>query len=127
MTPAANVLVISRDPMLLQTRKLILGTYFEVKAAGRIVEAEAMMGKQVFDLIVLCYSLSDDECRRIANMVRLQNPRPKILVLSGSETSSRNSVADQQLPTKEGSYALLKKSAEMLAFELKIHGRIAHA
>lgn len=127
MSSTSHVLVVGRDPMLLHTRKLILGTYFQVSTAGRASEAEAICAKKTFDLVVLCYSLSSDECQRIAGLVRRQEPRPKILVLSASEPSLVDCVADQQLPSKVGTYALLKKSAEMLAFELKIRGRISHA
>ena len=61
MTP--QVLVASRDPMLLQTRQLILGAFFEVHGAGRVREAEALMARFSFDLIILCSTLGDSDCR----------------------------------------------------------------
>lgn len=127
MQPAAHVLIVSRDPMLLQTRKLILGTYFQVEAAGRLSEAEAIIAKNYLDLVVLCYSLSPDECQRIVSLVSRQKPRPKILALSVLGALPFNVTPDQQMRSEDGPYALLKKSAEMLAFELKIRGRVAHA
>lgn len=127
MQPAAHVLIVSRDPMLLQTRKLILGTYFHVEAAARLSEAEGIIAKNFFDLVVLCYSLSRDECRRIVSLLQRQTPPPKILTLSVLGASPLEVTAAQQMRSEDGPYALLKKSAEMLAFELKIRGRIAHA
>ena len=41
MNNGAHILVISRDQMLLQTRTLILGAYFQAEPAGRLSEAEA--------------------------------------------------------------------------------------
>jgi hypothetical protein len=54
MNQGARVLVISRDPMRLQTRELILGAFFQVNGAGRIQEAEELIATYAFDLIVLC-------------------------------------------------------------------------
>jgi DNA-binding response OmpR family regulator len=81
MNNGAHVLVVSRDQMLLQTRVLILGTYFQVAAAGRVPEAEAALGKQAFDLVVLCYSLSDDEYRKMLDLCLSQDRPPKVLTL----------------------------------------------
>lgn len=127
MQPAVHVLVVSRDPMLLQTRKLILGTYFQVEAAGRLTEAERIIAKNSFDLVVLCYSLTRDECQRIVSLVNRQALRPKILLLSVLGALPLDIRADQEMRSEDGPYALLKKSAEMLAFELKIRGRVVHA
>ena len=70
MNNGAHVLVVSRDQMLLQTRALILGAYFQVESAGRVSEAEAAMAKSPFDLIVLCYSLSDGEYQKLIELCR---------------------------------------------------------
>src|SRR5271157_4654558 len=75
MNNGTHVLVVGRDRMLLQSRQLILGTYFQTEAAGRIQEAAAMIASRDFDLIVLCFTLSDDECRQVAGMVQHQDPR----------------------------------------------------
>ncbi len=127
MNHGAHVLVISRDQMLLQTRQLILGTYFQVQTAGRVVEAEALMGKCTFDLVVLCYSLSDDECHQLAALVARQIPPPKILALRVPGNGCVSTIADQMLLVEEGPYALLKKSAEMLGFDLKGKGQVVRA
>ena len=119
MNDGAYVLVVSRDEMLLQTRQLILGAYFQVNGAGRIQEAEALIAKRVFDLVILCYSLSAGDCRRIAELVWSQDPRPKILSLRAAGTAAPDSVSDQELMIEAGPYGLLKKSAEMLGVDLK--------
>jgi DNA-binding response OmpR family regulator len=128
MNTGARVLVVSRDQMLLQTRKLILGAFFEVEAAGRVPEAEAMMAEHTFDLIVLCYSLADDEYAKIVNLADRQDPKPKILTLNSAANhhSSRDvDGKDQVLMTESGPYALLKKASEMLGFRMKGTGRLA--
>ena len=74
MNKGAHVLLVSRDQMLLQTRALILGAYFQVQSAGRVTEAEAAMAKTAFDLVVLCYSLSDGEYSRLAELCGGRTP-----------------------------------------------------
>src|SRR5579863_6901178 len=79
----SQILVVSRDQMLLQTRRLILGTYFEVEAAGRMSEAGMILSNHDFDVIVLCDTLSESECLQIADLVRDQKPHPTLFSLRG--------------------------------------------
>lgn len=119
MNQGAKVLVISRDEMLLQTRQLILGAYFQVSGAGRIQEAESFLKRCAFDLIVLCYSLSPSECLRVQELVRDQDPRPKILSLRAAGTEDPILECDAELMIEAGPFGLLKKSAEILGVDLK--------
>src|SRR5213595_1325421 len=77
-----QVLVVSRDQMLLHTRQLILGAFFEVRGAGRIREAEALLATQPFELIILCYTLSVAECQQVLELVANLKPHPRILILN---------------------------------------------
>jgi hypothetical protein len=119
MNNGAHVLVMSRDQSLLQTRQLILGAFFQVEAAGRVQEAAAIIASQNFDLIVLCHSLSADECSQVAAMAHHQVPPPKILTLSAAGNSCMNDDAEHTMALESGPYALLKKAAEMLGVDLK--------
>ncbi len=113
-----HVLVVSRDEMLLHTRQLILGAFFQVKGAGRVRDAEKLISGCHFDLIVLCYTLAESECRSVLEMVANQCPRPKILMLS-TGIEPNHSLYDQAVMTDAGPYYLLKKSAELLGVEIK--------
>jgi hypothetical protein len=124
MNKGAHVLVVSRDQMLLQTRALILGAYFQVEAAGRITEAEAAMAKTAFDVVVLCYSLSDDEYRKMTELCERPTPRPQILTL-GAAANGHSRGGDSEYAVENGPYGLLKKTAEMVGIPLKPTGRTA--
>lgn len=126
MNSHARVLVVSRDEMLLRTREMILGAFFDVHGAGRFSEARSLLTNDSFDLVVLCHSLTDDECERLAGMARGQNPRPLILGMSPSSRGSVKPWADKQLGVDAGPYGLVKKCAEMLGFVLKSKARAAH-
>jgi DNA-binding NtrC family response regulator len=119
----ARILVVGRDEMLLQTRKLILGTYFQVQTAGRVSHAVGIMQAQAFDLVVLCYSLTDEESGKIIAMVEKMQPRPQVLAMSALGRAAAGAGAYAELKADDGPFALAKKTAEMLGVELKGAGR----
>ncbi|HEY1580829.1 MAG TPA: hypothetical protein VGF82_27500 [Terracidiphilus sp.] len=105
---------------------MILGAFFAVQGAGRFNEARVLLTTKDFDLIVLCHSLTNDECERLAMMAREKIPRPLVLAMSSSSRGNLRSWADKQLGVDAGPYGLLKKCAEMLGFVLKSKARAAH-
>jgi len=123
MKSDAQVLLVGKEETLLHTRKLILGTYFQVDVAGRVSHAAQMMAERRFDLIVLCSSLSEDECERVAELARTQNPRPKTLTLSAMGRQSCGHGAGDELTEEIGPLALARKAAAMLGLEVKPNGR----
>ncbi len=126
MSTQKRILVISRDMMALQTRKLMLGAYFDVSAAGRVLEAKLLLATRDFDLIVLCYTLSDDDCHKIMEIVRDVCPRAKFLVMTATGDSGGESV-HPQLSAEAGPFMLVRKAAEMLGFEFISKGRMVRA
>jgi DNA-binding response OmpR family regulator len=127
MNSHARVLVVSRDEMLLRSRQMILGAFFCVEGAGRFTEARALLNAKPFDLIVLCHSLTPNECEQLALLARKQIPRPQVLAMSASSPASTGSWADKQLGVDAGPYGLVKKCAEMLNYVLKSKARTVHA
>lgn len=119
MNTHSQILVVSRDQMLLQTRRLILGTYFEVEAAGRMSEAGSILSKQDFDVIVLCDTLSPTECQQIADMVRDQKPQPTLLSLLGPGNRDRENTVGRRLACGRGPLELLKECANVLGSDLR--------
>lgn len=113
----SQILLVSRDQMLLQTRKLILGTYFDVTSAGRLSEAGSILSRHDFDLIVLCDTLSNDERRQIADMVRDQKPKPTLLSMLGPGNIEDRPVVGRELSCG-GPLQLLKDCADALGFDL---------
>jgi len=123
MKSNAQVLLVGRDEMLLQTRKLILGAYFQVEIAGRISHAVQLIAERSFDLIVLCSTLSEHDCEQVAGLVRTQNPRPKVLTLSAAGRQSCGDGTGDELMAEIGPLALIRKATAMLGLEMKRNGR----
>jgi DNA-binding response OmpR family regulator len=123
-----QVLVVSRDQMLLHTRRLILGAFFEVQGAGRIREAEALISTHTFDLIVLCYTLSASECRQVLDLVADQKPQPKVLILNPAGSPAEDALLNHAVVlTEAGPYLLLKKTGELLGVDIKSKSSLAAA
>jgi len=114
-----QVLVVSRDAMLLQTRQLILGAFFHAECAGRIREAETLMSNRRFDLVVLCYTLTEAERQRVMELAAGQKHRPKVLLLIPAGSPAEEPGPGDAVLTEAGPYYLLKKSAEMLGVEIR--------
>lgn len=120
----AEVLVFSRDPLLLETRRLILEAFFHVRGAGNIEDAEALLAMHHFDLIILCSTLSKQEGDRVFELVECQKVRPQILILCGPGCDPPQYAADHALMTDSGPYQFLKRSGEMLGVDLKAPGLV---
>lgn len=122
-----HVLVVSRDAMLLQTRQLILGAFFRVQGAGRLREAEEMISTHPFDLIILCYTLSEQECRQIIAFAAERKRLARILVMTpiGIQDSDRR-LGDAMM-SEASPYYLLKRSAEMLGVDIRAKANLVEA
>lgn len=117
MTP--HVLVVGRDPMLLQTRNLILGAFFQVHCAGRVREVESLLSRYAFDLIILCYTLRESECRTVTDLTVDLKRQPRILVLTAMGHPLEDGLPGQVSMAEAGPYYLLKKCGEMLGVDIR--------
>ena len=117
--PHCRVLIVSRDEMLLRTREMIFGAYFQVSAVGRVTEAVAKLTSNYFDLVVLCHSLRESECERIADLAHKHAHPARILALKPiTDFGDERPWADDEVGVDAGPYGLLLKAAQMLDFRI---------
>ena len=114
-----QVLVVSRDAMLLQTRQLILGAFFRTLCAGRMREVETKLSTTTVDLVILCYTLTEEECRHVIDLTMEQKKRPRILRLMPAGSSSPEDLPAGSMLAEAGPYYLLKRSAELLGVNIQ--------
>lgn len=114
-----QVLVVSRDAMLLHTRQLILGAFFQVQGAGRIRAVEELLSIRSYDLLILCYTLTQEECRYIIALAAEQKRPPLVLMLSPAGILPAEHAPGDIVMTESSPYYLLKKSAEMLGVDIR--------
>ena len=122
-----RILLVSSDTRVLQTRKLMLGAYFDVYPAARVHEAKRLLSERSFHLIILCYSLTPDDRKAILAAAQERSPAARVLTLSLRHETTQSGSSPSQLSADEGPMVLLRKSAEILGFEFRSRGRMIPA
>jgi DNA-binding response OmpR family regulator len=107
-----KILCVGLDPLLNETRGLVLEKSFEVQLAGSVAEAFAQLRAMRFSLVLLCYSLPDEDCRAAVEFVHTLRARPRILALAQSRKRLRLETGDEEFQP-EGPAELLAKAAAM--------------
>jgi hypothetical protein len=108
-----RVLCISRDSHLMRTRQLVLATQYEVVSVDSIEGIEALPTDQDFDLIVLCHSLSSEECDQCVEIASTRWPQAKIVALS-VERADCSEYADRVVRGMDGPRFLLQTIDRLL-------------
>ena len=122
-----RILLVSSDVRVLQTRKLMLGAYFDVYPATRVHEAKRLLSERPFHLIILCYSLTPDDREAIVAAAQERNPATRVLTLNLRHQPTQAGSNRSQVSADEGPMVLLRKSAEILGFEFRSRGRMIPA
>ncbi len=107
-----ELLCVSQDAVLNRTRRLILEKCFDVKLAQNEAEAIAFLAGHRFALVLLCYSLTDEECRAIADKVHSLSSATRILLLGEGQERLRLGPRDEEF-SSGGPADLVRKAASM--------------
>lgn len=107
-----ELLCVSRDAVLNRTRRLILKKCFDVKLAQNEAEAIAFLSRDRFALVLLCYSLSDEECRAIVDKVHSLSSAARILLLGEGMERLQLGPRDEEF-ISGGPADLVRKAASM--------------
>ena len=102
MGDRTSILIYGRDAVLLETRRMILeGSGYSVTIALDLNVVQQTIHLQRIDLLLLCHSLSMDECAR-AIALSASNPLMKNLILIAGDNGCRSQMASQVLDAMEG-------------------------
>lgn len=123
MNSQPHILVISKDPALMYTRKLVLGTYFAVTTAGTVSEAVNLLGGRDFDLVVFCETLTGYERSELGRLAENKLPRPTVLTLLRRGAEHQEAIVGEPMMCTRGPLELLKKCADTLGVVLSLHQR----
>lgn len=112
----SSVLSFSRDPTLLMTRTLLLQRAgCKVLSASNIPEFRACLLSQPFDLILLCQSISGEECESAAEFAREYAPSARLLLMFTRVGKCMPDHADVLLDAHAGPKVFLETAQRMLA------------
>lgn len=125
----SRVLVVSWNEMLRQTRRLILGTYFETEAAGKMSEVGHLLLEKNYDAIVLCDTLSDSECLAIAERAEVRNGAAEIILLEAPLQERPAAFRGSRVQCMDGPLALLNECARVFGISIGVrcHPAVNHA
>lgn len=82
-----SILCLGNDLALLQTRKLVLETQFDVKHCSNAKEAIQLWPACPFELLVLCHTLSDEECAAAEAYADSRTPAAHLLALQAGRSA----------------------------------------
>ena len=114
-TAKYSVLSLSHDPTLLMTRMLLLQRAgCEVAGANSLQEFRACILRQSFDLILICQSMSSEECEAASSFAREFAPSARLLVLFTRIGKCIPEQADVLLDAHAGPRVLVETAQRML-------------
>jgi hypothetical protein len=108
-----EMLCVGHDPVLNRTRRLVLERCFAVTLAESVNQAMSLLTARRFALMLLCYSLADEECSALVEFVHGRAAATKILALGqGRDRLLGFREADEEFQPR-GPEELVMKAAAM--------------
>jgi DNA-binding NtrC family response regulator len=102
------ILIYGRDYDLLETRRLVLQKAgFQARTVTNLAEAEKIAVRQPSDLLILCHSLSVEECEKALAMSNSRQPGMKNLLLMGTTPVCKLGQNDELMSSFNGPKALI--------------------
>ena len=111
------LLCLGHDAALNRTRRLVLQRVFTVKVADNLQEAISLLTSERFDLVLLCYSLSERDTRAMIDLIHGVSRQTKVLVLANGREGLRLMPPDEEF-LLSGPAELLQKAASMAGIRL---------
>lgn len=112
---SVGVLVYGSDEVLLDTRTMVLRQAgFQVFSAISSGDAESIMKSGEIGLIVLCHSLSEEDCESALDFANRQRPPLNILVLSATGSTCSEQTKGSVLSPFDGPRKLVQRVRDLL-------------
>jgi DNA-binding response OmpR family regulator len=108
------ILVYGNDPVLLQTRQWVLERgNFEVVLAETPAEVESILHSRTIPLLILCRSLSLEDCRTAFAIVEAQSAQTQRLLLQSSFSQDLALYSHEVLDPFDGPMALIDMAKKL--------------
>ncbi len=108
MPTPASVLVFGRDYQLIHTRGLILAKAgFHVRTASSLPDIQDMHSEPSVDVMLLCHSLSKQECTEALTLTRARWPQIQSIALVSGSSDCGSASADAVMEATDGPAKLI--------------------
>ncbi len=115
MSTPKKILIYGRDPMLLETRQRILEHEgYSVLTADPPSRGIEVMASSKIDLLILCHSLSTDECHGILSVLQDRQPQAKSLSLVAARSGCRDQLLSEVLDAMQGPAKLVSTVTKLV-------------
>lgn len=109
-----RIVIFGHDETLLQTRKWVLEKRFPVETAKNLRSLSKIIQERRIDLVMLCYSLTSEECDQVIDLLRAASPETRVLNLLDSADRSRCAAGHPTCSPLDGPELLIKSAQAML-------------
>ncbi len=103
-----RVVCFGRDLELLRTRVQVLSRRYDAVEVASVDQLAALPAEPAFDLVLLCHSLSREECRASAEIAEQCWPQAKVMVLTAGGSEALYERADAVVASIQGPVVLLQ-------------------
>jgi DNA-binding NtrC family response regulator len=108
MSPKTSILVYGSDPQLLKTRRWILERAdYRVSTAMELDDIVQLFSVEQVSLLILCHTLSTEECGRALALAHSKRPPIQTLALTAGQSGCRLGSSDEVIDAMEGPVKLL--------------------
>ena len=103
------VLCFSHDQRLLETRVAVLSTKYRVVPVSTLGEIRNLLNRMVFVLVLLCHTLSDEDCKGAHEIVLQRWPSAKILSMTKVDRGCCEESSEPAVRGLDGPSVLLQR------------------
>ena len=115
MPSPANILMFGRDAQLLDTRRMVLEiSGYKVSTATDLSDFDRAVSSDCFDLVILCHSLSLEDCGRAVAVALSRWPSVRILTLTAGAWGCPAGRLDQTVNVLQGPAKLVSTVSRFL-------------
>lgn len=105
---------LSRDQRLRETRTQVLAKDYDVIALASEQELEELDPPRPVDLVLLCHSLTGQDCERSSHVIRTRWPQALIVTISSPVAGCLSVEANATVAALDGPAVLLGQVAHLL-------------
>jgi DNA-binding NtrC family response regulator len=110
MPTPASVLVFGRDYQLVHTRSLILEKAgFRVRTAASLPDLHQLLAEPTMDVMLLCHSLSTEECDQALALTQQRWPRIHTISLTSGSSGCNSEPIDAVMNAVDGPAKLIQE------------------
>lgn len=108
------VLCLSKNPELLFLRQRVLATRYDVVPVSSLEDLKTLPESSVFDILLLCHSLPEGECKEAIRLVRERWPRIKVMMIVTALSGCSEEHPDLLISALDGPAAMFSGIAQLL-------------